>query len=322
MRAWSIAVLLVACASEAPTPRAAAPVSSASSTPAPVASASSSAAPSASVAAATLASASATASTQSDDNTPPEEPIGPGLGFGLGLIDRCVAGFPGLGVDTGLAPRDLRGEVESANGGLTLDMVRAKVCAAFYGKPHECFVAAKSTLGDKPTTASITFEIDKTGSVASAKLEKSDADAKLSACLVDALKGVSFAAAKAKTTVKYRFDVPAKGPPTGKISEGAVVVSAGLMRDIVRRIVRVRFSALRACYEKVIKTNPKLEGTVTVSFAIQPNGTIKDLKTTGSLTDAAVVGCVTKNFLSMAFPEPEKKATVNVTYPLTYTIAP
>ncbi len=281
-----------------------------------MASAPSSAAPSASVVAS--ASASATNAAPSDDDTPPEG----ALGFGLGLVDRCVGGFSIQGLNTGLTPRELRGEVESATGGLTLDLVRAKICAAFYGKPHDCFVAAKATLGDKPTTALITLEIEKTGSVASAKAEKSDADAKLSACFADALKGVSFAAAKAKTTVKYRFDVPEKGPPTGKISEGAVVVSTGLMRDIVRRVVRVRFSALRACYEKVIKTNPKLEGTVTVSFAIQPDGSMKDLKTTGSLTDAAVLGCVTKNFLSMAFPEPEKKATVTVTYPLIYSIAP
>jgi hypothetical protein len=105
--------------------------------------------------------------------------------------------------------------------------------------------------------------------------------------------------------------------PTPKL--GTAAVSGRLPAEVIRRIVRMRFHELRACYERGLKTQPKLRGKITVSFVIGPDGSVRSATNAGSdLPDPGVVACVTKTFHAMKFPQPEG-GVVMVTYPVAFS---
>lgn len=317
--------LVSGCAPE-PRPATPSPTPSVATKSAPSASVESAPAPSTSTAPSSAPPVAAEDDPSDDDTT--TAGLGGGTVGGLGALPSCINGWtttfapgPGGGSSAVANPppvRELRGDVTSAIGALPREGVRQAICAAFDG-PRSCFVAARPTLGDKPTSASVAFEIDSKGSVTSAKLSKSDADAKLAACLVDAIRATKFESSKGKTSAAYVFDVPKKPPPLAKVMEVKPTISKGLAPDIVRRVVRQRFSVLRACYEQALAKDPKLAGAVSVTFAIDKTGALKELKVTAAtLSSPDVLACTTKIFASMKFPEPEGGARVDVSYPLKF----
>jgi beta-lactamase regulating signal transducer with metallopeptidase domain len=92
-----------------------------------------------------------------------------------------------------------------------------------------------------------------------------------------------------------------------------------LSPEVIQAVVRQSFGAFRACYENGLKRNPKLQGTVTVRFAIEPDGHVQDAADDGStLPDAEVVQCVVKGFSALTFPPPEG-GYVTVAYPVKFT---
>lgn len=118
-------------------------------------------------------------------------------------------------------------------------------------------------------------------------------------------------ATPAETGSQLPADVGGSGDPIttdspAVVREGVVVVNGKLERDIVRRVARGRFPAIRRCYELGWQQNPKLQGRVTVKFAIDQKGEIAQVADGGSeISDANVVNCVTRQFAVMKFPAPE-----------------
>jgi hypothetical protein len=105
---------------------------------------------------------------------------------------------------------------------------------------------------------------------------------------------------------KHVADVPAPviGQPTG----------TGFDKAIIRRYIKRNIDKIGYCYEKQLLAKPGLDGTVTVSFFIMPNGTVKS--SVGAGMDATVANCVADVISSIEFPGPGSGVQVN--YPFTF----
>jgi hypothetical protein len=104
------------------------------------------------------------------------------------------------------------------------------------------------------------------------------------------------------------------------LRQGVLNVSGGLPQEVVSRIVRQNFGRFRLCYENGLRSNPSLEGRVTVRFQIGKDGAVSTTSDGGSdMPDANVIGCVQRAFGSMSFPAPEGGSAVMVTFPINFS---
>ncbi len=104
-------------------------------------------------------------------------------------------------------------------------------------------------------------------------------------------------------------------PPSVRM--GATSVSGRLPPEVIQRIVRQNFGRFRLCYENGLRNNPNLTGRVSVSFVIGRDGSVGSVSGGGDLPDSGVVGCVTKAFYGLSFPQPEG-GVVKVSYPIMF----
>jgi len=92
-----------------------------------------------------------------------------------------------------------------------------------------------------------------------------------------------------------------------------------LAPEVIQSVVRGSFGRFRTCYETALAKNARLQGRVTVSFAIQPDGSVHDAADHGSdLPDPNVVRCVVDGFGRLAFPPPQG-GYVTVIYPIQFS---
>ena len=106
-----------------------------------------------------------------------------------------------------------------------------------------------------------------------------------------------------------RFKGPRYSTPT---------VNGRLAAEVIQRIVRLNDGRYRNCYETALRTNPSLEGRVTVKFMIDRTGAVAIAADGGSdIPDEGVRRCVVSSFLTLSFPAPENGA-VSVVYPIVF----
>ena len=113
----------------------------------------------------------------------------------------------------------------------------------------------------------------------------------------------------------------AKGHQVGspKVRVAPPSVSGRIPPEVIQRVVRMNFGRFRSCYEIGLRTNPNLEGRVSVAFTIGRDGAVGGASNAGStLPDAGVVSCVASSFRGLSFPAPEA-GIVTVTYPITFS---
>jgi Ca-activated chloride channel family protein len=106
-------------------------------------------------------------------------------------------------------------------------------------------------------------------------------------------------------------------PP--RLREGASTVNGKLPPEVIQRIVRQNFGRFRLCYENGARSNPNLQGRVSVKFVIDRSGAVAMASDGGSdLPDQSVIQCVVRGFGNLSFPQP---ATGNVTvvYPILFS---
>lgn len=100
------------------------------------------------------------------------------------------------------------------------------------------------------------------------------------------------------------------------VREGSSSASGGDAEEMgfVRRIIRQNYGRFRLCYEKGLRQNPRLKGSVRVKFTIDRSGAVSSAENAGStFPDPKVVECVAHGFEPMSFPQPSSGPTV-VTY--------
>ena len=106
-------------------------------------------------------------------------------------------------------------------------------------------------------------------------------------------------------------------PP--QVRMGLTQVNGRLPPEVIQRIVRQNYGRFRVCYENGLRTNPNLEGRVSVRFVIGTDGSVSNVGNAGSdLPDGAVISCVTRAYYGLSFPQPEG-GIVTVVYPIIFS---
>jgi hypothetical protein len=104
------------------------------------------------------------------------------------------------------------------------------------------------------------------------------------------------------------------------LRQGTVTVRGDLPTEVIQRIVRQNFGRFRLCYEVALRTNPTLDGRVSVKFVIDRTGAVTTASDGGSdLPDAGVVQCVVRSFSSLSFPSPSSGIVV-VVFPIEFSV--
>lgn len=97
------------------------------------------------------------------------------------------------------------------------------------------------------------------------------------------------------------------------------VVTDGLSRDEVMRVIRTKKSQYRACYEKALQTRRGLEGKIRMAFIVGPNGQVISAKATENTMGAPeVASCIAKRMRRWFFPRPRGGGIVKITYPFLF----
>jgi hypothetical protein len=100
---------------------------------------------------------------------------------------------------------------------------------------------------------------------------------------------------------------------------GPVITNGHLPPEVIQRIVRQNFGRFTFCYQNGLKSNPNLEGRVSVKFVIGRDGAVQVAADGGSdIPDARVRQCVVSSFAGLSFPPPDS-GMVTVVYPLMFT---
>jgi hypothetical protein len=91
----------------------------------------------------------------------------------------------------------------------------------------------------------------------------------------------------------------------------------GLTQAQISRVVYSRMGAFRACYEGAVARDPKLKGTVTVSWSITPGGSVTGASIgSSSLSNGRVEGCVLRQVKRLRFPVADKPT--NAAFPFVF----
>jgi len=91
----------------------------------------------------------------------------------------------------------------------------------------------------------------------------------------------------------------------------------GLTPAQIQRVVYSRMGAFRACYEGAAARDPNLKGTVTISWHIDPGGSVGAASVGGSsLGNARVEGCVLRQVKRLRFPVADKGT--NASFPFAF----
>lgn len=104
-----------------------------------------------------------------------------------------------------------------------------------------------------------------------------------------------------------------------KVRVAPPIVGGRLPPEVIQRVVRQNFGRFRACYETGLRSNPNLQGRVSVAFSIGRDGAVGGASNAGSdLPDSGVVSCVVSSFRGLSFPAPEA-GIVTVSYPISFS---
>ena len=119
---------------------------------------------------------------------------------------------------------------------------------------------------------------------------------------------------------KYETDPFRASPKMDALPGGAERNAGGrLAPEVIQNVVRQNFGRFRTCYEEALKRKPKLEGTVTVKYAIEPNGSTQGAADEGStLPDLDAIQCVVHGFSALSYPPPQG-GYVTVVYPIAFS---
>ncbi len=86
----------------------------------------------------------------------------------------------------------------------------------------------------------------------------------------------------------------------------------------IAKVVRRRKTAIKSCYERQLKRNPKLEGSVKVQFTIEQSGRVgKATILQNSTGDGALGTCITNSIMRWRFRKPDG-GSVTVAYPFVF----
>jgi TonB family protein len=120
-------------------------------------------------------------------------------------------------------------------------------------------------------------------------------------------------------------DVTTQTPPAPvrgivRIDGGAIRGGRGRLEPgPIALLLRQRLPLLRACYERGLRRDPRLAGTMTVAFTIQPEGTVSAVRVSENTTgDRGVAACVTRAMRGFRLRPGPVGGSVDYAFPLSF----
>jgi hypothetical protein len=121
---------------------------------------------------------------------------------------------------------------------------------------------------------------------------------------------------------------PATGARAERAMHGHVVigrVSGGgdgeLDLAIVQRLARTRRAAFTSCYDRELRSQPRLHGDLVMSVTITESGTTADVRVIEDhLGSAAIAACVTRIFTTLRFSPGPAGGSVTASVPLSFRV--
>jgi hypothetical protein len=130
-----------------------------------------------------------------------------------------------------------------------------------------------------------------------------------------------YAALTAHAGLSKKVDVSKQARDFEEQEKSPDKVPGEAAKELIRRTVRLSMNGLRHCYELGLVGNPKLEGTVNVTFSPNPDGSTTVAEITGGGFSPEDTACMKKAIESWRFPAHPKRAVITVHYPITFHVA-
>ncbi|MAQ16750.1 MAG: hypothetical protein CMN30_18400 [Sandaracinus sp.] len=136
------------------------------------------------------------------------------------------------------------------------------------------------------------------------------------------------------TQMQPQFEIPDEEPDLGQPDLGQP--EAETMRSVrtprtcdgdldvsaIRSVATQNSRQVRACYERALKQNNLLQGTVNVTLAVGRTGSVEQVRVGGSLRDSEVFACVRRLAQSWQFPAVTGGSCAQVSIPFAMTPRP
>ena len=109
---------------------------------------------------------------------------------------------------------------------------------------------------------------------------------------------------------------PSSGP--GQLRLGELVVTGGLSKEEVQKILQRELSSFQLCFQEALKAQPNLKGKMIMKFTIDARGRVSQAKVSESelkATGKEWERCIRQRLLALQFPAPAGGVQVIVTVP-------
>ncbi|MFO0549973.1 MAG: protein kinase [Polyangiaceae bacterium] len=126
---------------------------------------------------------------------------------------------------------------------------------------------------------------------------------------VDSLAAITPSQSASSSVV--RSLAPAHPPSALRVSESP--------KASMTRVLHQADGRFRACYAAGVKRNPRLEGTVNLSFVVDSSGSVIAANGSGSMPDKGVIRCAVSVVRTLVFPRPAD-GVLRGSYPLTFAL--
>jgi hypothetical protein len=136
-----------------------------------------------------------------------------------------------------------------------------------------------------------------------------------------------------QTQMQPEFEIPEEEPDLGTPDLGPpestmrtvrrpVTCDGDLDVSAVRQVATRARPQVRSCYERRLKVNNILQGTVNVTLAVGRDGSVEQVRVGGSLRDSEVFACVRRLARTWQFPAVEGGSCAQVSIPFAMTPRP
>lgn len=104
--------------------------------------------------------------------------------------------------------------------------------------------------------------------------------------------------------------------PKGSVSVGGAGVSGGAVANASSVVARMR-ARFRHCYEQGLNSNPEMQGTVTLTAKVGPNGEVQSVGGGGGGSLSPIVGCLKAVVAGAQFAPPDGGGAI-ITIPISF----
>lgn len=152
-------------------------------------------------------------------------------------------------------------------------------------------------------TLVVTWAVEPAGTVASARIMRSDLDsAPIEDCVLHEILSARFPASESRTHVQaFPF----------KLGVDPASVHGPLPPDQINRVIFAHARVIRSCYDTEASKDPSLRGTITVGWSIDPTGSVAQASVASStMRNPTVEGCILQEIRNLRFPTSDQRTEV------------